>query len=111
MQAVADCPYGKLNALLSRRYIKGRDIYDLMWYLSDRTWPEPNILLLNNALKQTGWKGKDITDKNWRKETAIQISQYDWNKAITDVRSFIEKQGDLVILTKENLIKLLGNKD
>jgi predicted nucleotidyltransferase component of viral defense system len=102
---------GKLHALLSRRYVKGRDIYDLMWYLSDRTWPEPNIVLLNNALKQTGWKGKEITDENWRKKTAIQISKYDWDKVITDVRPFVEKQRDLAILTKENLIKLLENKD
>ena len=102
---------GKLHALLSRRYVKGRDIYDLMWYLSDRTWPEPNILLLNNALKQIGWKGKDFTDENWRKETTIQISKYDWDKVITDVSPFVEKQGDLAILTKENLIILIENKD
>jgi predicted nucleotidyltransferase component of viral defense system len=102
---------GKLHALLSRRYVKGRDIYDLMWYLSDRTWPEPNILLLNNALKQTGWKGKEITNENWRKETAIQISKYDWDKVITDVRPFVEKQSDLAILTKENLKNMLETKD
>jgi predicted nucleotidyltransferase component of viral defense system len=32
---------GKMHALLQRRYVKGRDLYDLMWYLSDRAWPEP----------------------------------------------------------------------
>jgi len=26
---------GKLHALFRRRYVKGRDLYDLMWYLSD----------------------------------------------------------------------------
>lgn len=45
---------GKLHALLTRKYVKGRDVYDLVWYLSDKTWPEPNFLLLNNALKQAG---------------------------------------------------------
>lgn len=98
---------GKLHALLSRRYVKGRDVYDLMWYLSDRTWPEPNIVLLNNALKQTGWKGREITAENWRKETSVQISKYNWDKVIADVRSFVEKQRDLELLTKENLIKML----
>jgi len=101
---------GKLHALLSRSYVKGRDVYDLMWYLSDRTWPEPNIVLLNNALKQTGWKGKEVTAKNWRKETALRISKYDWGKVIADVRPFLEKQRDLGMLTKGNLIKLLENK-
>ena len=101
---------GKLHALLSRKYVKGRDIYDLMWYLSDRTWPRPNIALLNNALYQTGWRGRKITTDNWRKETAMQISKYDWNKVISDVRPFLEKQRDLEMLTKEILLKLLKSK-
>ena len=100
---------GKLHALLSRRYVKGRDIYDLMWYLSDRTWPEPNIVFLNNALKQTGWSGGTITSENWRKETAKSISKYNWDRVIEDVRPFLEKQRDLDLLTKENLIKMLEN--
>lgn len=101
---------GKLHALLSRRYVKGRDIYDLMWYLSDRTWPQPNIVLLNNALKQMGWKGREITAENWRKKISAQISNYDWNKVITDARPFVENQRDLAMLTKENLTGLLANK-
>ncbi|MEJ2649131.1 MAG: nucleotidyl transferase AbiEii/AbiGii toxin family protein, partial [Sedimentisphaerales bacterium] len=100
---------GKLHALLSRRYVKGRDIYDLMWYLSERTWPEPNIAFLNNALKQTGWSGGKITKENWRKETAKSISKYNWNSVIEDVRPFLEKQKDLNLLSKQNLLKMLGN--
>lgn len=46
---------GKLHAVLQRTYPKGRDIYDLIWYLSDRSWPPPNLVFLNNALRQTGW--------------------------------------------------------
>jgi hypothetical protein len=57
---------GKLHAVLARRYTKGRDIYDLIWYLSDPTWPEPNIVLLKNALEQTGWEGPGVTPENWR---------------------------------------------
>jgi predicted nucleotidyltransferase component of viral defense system len=98
---------GKLHALLSRKYVKGRDIYDLLWYLSDRNWPGPNIVLLNNALKQTGWKGKVIRQDNWRKKIALLISEYVWDKVITDVRPFLEKEEDLKMLTKENILKLL----
>ena len=101
---------GKLHALLSRRYVKGRDIYDLMWYLSDKTWPEPNLVLLNHALKQTGGKGKAVTAENWRNKISVLISMYDWDKVMADVRPFVEKQRDLEMLTKENLIKLLENK-
>jgi len=24
---------------MHRSYVKGRDVYDLVWYLSDRSWP------------------------------------------------------------------------
>ena len=48
---------GKLHAVLSRPWAKGRDLYDLVWYLADRTWPAPNLDLLNAALAQTEWKG------------------------------------------------------
>lgn len=98
---------GKLHALLIRKYVKGRDVYDLFWYLSDRTWPMPNIILLNNALKQTLWQGREITYENWKSETSQRISEYDWSRVIADVRPFIERQQDLKLITKENLLKLL----
>jgi len=98
---------GKLHALSTRKYTKGRDVYDLMWYLSDRSWPEPNILLLNNALKQTAWSGTELTQENWRQQIAIIVLEFDWNKVVADVKPFIEKQSDLQMLTPQNLIKLL----
>ena len=45
---------GKLHAVLQRPYVKGRDFFDLLWYLSDPGWPSPNLTLLNRALAQTG---------------------------------------------------------
>lgn len=44
---------GKLHALLRHPYTKGRDLYDLLWYLSGPKWPAPNLILLNKALGQT----------------------------------------------------------
>jgi len=52
---------GKLHAVLERPYLKGRDLYDLLWYLSDPDWPAPNLTLLNNALAQTDWLGGSLT--------------------------------------------------
>ena len=57
---------GKLHAILQRNYAKGRDLYDLVWYLSDPNWPEPNLNLLRNALAQTGWSGTELTGASWR---------------------------------------------
>jgi hypothetical protein len=99
---------GKLHALLTRKYVKGRDVYDLMWYLSDRTWPGPNIVLLNNALRQTGWQGPEITESNWRKYVTEAVSGFDWSKVVADVRPFIERQQDIELLNKGTTIKLLG---
>ena len=102
---------GKLHALLSRRYVKGRDVYDLMWYLSDRSWPGPNIVLLNNALAQSGWKGGQITAETWKENVIEAVSKYDWQKVIADLRPFVEKRQELEILTKDNLMKLLKSHD
>lgn len=30
-------------------FIRFRDLYDLLWYLSDPDWPAPNLRFLNNA--------------------------------------------------------------
>ncbi len=45
---------GKLHAVLQRSWAKGRDLFDLFWYLSDRRWPDPNLELLGNALERMG---------------------------------------------------------
>ena len=57
---------GKLHALLQRTWTKGRDLFDLFWYLSDPTWPHPNLVLVNNALRQTGWQMPPLDESTWR---------------------------------------------
>jgi len=64
---------GKLHAILMRPYFKGRDLYDLYWYMSDPSWPGPNIRFLNEALHQTKWQGPEVnlegkTPSNGRRE-------------------------------------------
>lgn len=98
---------GKLHAILMRPYAKGRDMYDLMWYLSDRSWPKPNLVQLNNALEQTGWQGPVVTSENWAELVQQRIDQLDWEKILLDVRPFLERPEDQVLLSKENLSRLL----
>jgi len=98
---------GKLHAFLARRHVKGRDIYDLIWYLSDRTWPEPNLELLNNALAQTGWQGPQVTAENWRQLVARRVEMLDWKQVVADVEPFLERPADIALLTRENLTSLL----
>jgi predicted nucleotidyltransferase component of viral defense system len=99
---------GKLHALLQRPYLKGRDLYDLLWYLSDPGWPAPNIILLNNALQQTGWKGKPLSKDTWRPAVRKRLQAIDWKPVMNDIRPFLEPSADPQLLTRENLQRLLG---
>jgi hypothetical protein len=93
---------------LQRPFTKGRDIYDLLWYLSDPVWPAPNLVLLNNALQQTGWIGEALTEQNWRFIVGERIRGLDWNRLISDVRPFLENQAEVELLSPANLLRLLG---
>jgi hypothetical protein len=99
---------GKLHAVLSRSWAKGRDLYDLAWYLADRTWPAPNLELLNAALAQTGWRGPVMTPDNWREQLRQRIEVVNWAKARTDVRPFLERERDLDLVSKDILGRLLA---
>jgi predicted nucleotidyltransferase component of viral defense system len=101
---------GKLHAILQRPYPKGRDIYDLTWYLGDRNWPNPNTKMLNNALAQTDWTGPTLTVTNWRSITLARIESFSWDQLISDVQPFLQVQQEIDLLTKDNLIKLLRSR-
>lgn len=98
---------GKLHAVLSRPWVKGRDLYDVAWYLADRTWPAPNLEFLNAALAQTDWTGPVMTETNWRQEVRQQIEAIDWGKARADVRPFLERERDLDLVTANAFASLL----
>jgi len=98
---------GKLHALLARAYVKGRDLYDIFWYLSDPSWPKPNIEFLKNALVQTGWDGPEISQENWPLLLGEKLNTIDWHRAVEDVRPFMERAPDIEMMTKENVLKLL----
>lgn len=98
---------GKLHAVLQRDYVKGRDLYDLLWYLSDRRWPEPNLVLLNNALRQSGWEEGDLSKETWRGAIRQKIDTMSWGRVVDDVKPFIEKEAELELLTRDNLLGLL----
>jgi hypothetical protein len=98
---------GKLHAVLQRPYLKGRDLFDLVWYLSDRSWPEPNLVLLNNALEQTEWGGPALTVQNWREMVRSRIEAVAFEDALEDVRPFLGSLEDIGLVTKNNLLSLL----
>ena len=98
---------GKLHAILQRPWVKGRDLFDLLWYLSDARWPGPNLVLLNNALEQTGWEGPSIDEGSWRRVVRDRIASLDWVAVERDVRPFLESGPAVALLTRENILKML----
>jgi predicted nucleotidyltransferase component of viral defense system len=99
---------GKLHAVLQRSWTKGRDLFDLLWYLSDPEWPEPNLELLNNALRQTEWSGDPITRESWRPVVRGRLHVLEWDRVAADVRPFLEPAADIELLTLPNLLAVLG---
>jgi len=84
---------GKSHALLCRTYEKGRDWYDFLWYLGNKT--PVNYRRLSAALNQTGpWKGQGLAvDRTWYiEEIERRIYEMDWNRAKDDVSPFISQQ-------------------
>jgi hypothetical protein len=100
----------KLRAILQRAYLKGRDVYDLLWFLSDPDWPAPNLTMLNNALQQTGWEGPPLTERNWRAVVLDRLQSASWDRVIDDVRPFLEPRANLRLLTYENVVHVLERR-
>ena len=98
---------GKLHAILQRPYPKGRDFYDLVWYLSDRTWPAPNLVLLNNALRQTGGNKGAPTARSWRTAVRARVRSVEWGALARDVMPLLESPEDRAFLTRETALQLL----
>ncbi len=98
---------GKVHALLCRTYTKGRDYYDLMWYLTGQEHLEPNFVQLNNALSQSDWKGPPLNSNNWKALLIERVNNTDFKKVSEDVDPFLEKKEEGSMLTQVNFVKLL----
>jgi predicted nucleotidyltransferase component of viral defense system len=99
---------GKLHAVMRRPYTKGRDLFDLAWYLSDPTWPEPNLKFLGAALRQSGHAAPPPTRTSWKALIRERIATLDLRRAADDVRPFLEPGIGDAILTEENFRRLLA---
>lgn len=98
---------GKLHAILQREYVKGRDWYDLFWYLRQPHWSSPNVEMLNDALTQSGWDKDAVTDVNWKHFVSERLMQLDWNRVTEDMQRFLIDQGELLEFKKSTLENLL----
>ncbi|MFA5075239.1 MAG: nucleotidyl transferase AbiEii/AbiGii toxin family protein [Candidatus Babeliales bacterium] len=80
----------KCHALLCRPYVKGRDWFDFVWYISKKI--VPNFIFLSNAVNQIGpWKNQNINiSKNWLINALNEkIESINWNEAKFDAENFL----------------------
>jgi predicted nucleotidyltransferase component of viral defense system len=85
---------GKALALLFRSYERGRDHYDLIWYLGQRTtgnWP-----YFASGLKQISGPKPDL--RNWKDVMSAigeKVKRVDPKRLAQDLRPFLEDPSDL----------------
>lgn len=97
----------KISACFYRKYIKGRDFYDLIWHLSKKT--QPNYLLLNNAIKQTQGYSPEINENNLKEFLLEKIEGVDFTQAKKDVERFLEDKGELRLFNLEALKQAINS--
>ena len=81
---------GKLHAVLCRPHTKGRDYFDLDWYLTNKV--KPNYKLLKNALFKSGpYKGQEIkmSPKWLQEELESKLKNLDWNLVQKDMMNLL----------------------
>ncbi|MFH1227256.1 MAG: nucleotidyl transferase AbiEii/AbiGii toxin family protein [Planctomycetota bacterium] len=96
----------KLHACFFRHYAKGRDFYDLVWYLGKKV--TPNFTLLNNAIIQTEKKDLNIGPDNLKAFMARKMEKIDFSGVRRDVERFLEDKKELNLLNKDIIMQMLG---
>lgn len=97
----------KLSAIFFRRYTKGRDFYDLIWFLGKGI--KPDFSLLNNAIKQTQGKNYMIKEKEFKQTLIKRLESVDFKKIKSEVERFIVDKEELDFLGLGPIKSLLRN--
>jgi predicted nucleotidyltransferase component of viral defense system len=98
---------GKLNAILTRGFSKGRDWYDLLWYLSNPDWPAPNLTLLKNAYRQKVDSALPFESTAWRDHILKKAETLDFDRIRADVSPFLEDDRESEMLDVDSFQRLL----
>lgn len=94
---------GKLHALLCRAWknrVKGRDWYDLVWYLGKRI--KPDLLHLQERLIQTEhWPSDKVLDNSLLKNLLLErIQQINFDQVKEDVLPFVVDPASVALWSK-----------
>jgi hypothetical protein len=105
---------GKLHYLLCRKFIKGRDWYDFIWYVIRKT--QVNFIFLTHAIFQLGpYSGVNLKiGKVWLIDNLKKIiADIDWKVAAEDVAPFItsQEQSSLQLWSKDFFMRYVDMLD
>ncbi|MFH1709805.1 MAG: nucleotidyl transferase AbiEii/AbiGii toxin family protein [bacterium] len=95
----------KLHAILFRKYEKGRDYYDLLWFLARGT--AVNYRLLSNAAAQTAKKSVKLDAPALKELLISKIGRANFPHILRDVRPFLEKKEEAEYFRKEYFISAI----
>lgn len=95
----------KLHACFFRRYTKGRDFYDLVWYLGKKV--VPNYVLLNNAITQTEKKDLKLSSATIKSFLLEKIQTVHFGNIRKDVERFVEDKNELILLEKGTIVQIV----
>ncbi len=105
---------GKIHALLCREWksgrMKGRDLYDYVWYLSRST--PLNIQHLEERMKQTGHLKMEVTltSEDLKEMLTQKFSSIDYAQAKQDIIPFIKDPRILDLWSAEFFISITKDK-
>lgn len=87
---------GKICAVFSREYAKGRDFYDLLWYLNRRE--KINLSYLNKAMKQVrgGLQFKD--ERDVMKQLEKRIKTVNSQNIMKELSRFLEDASEEAVI-------------
>lgn len=91
---ISDLFAGKMHALLFRKWgtnVKGRDWYDMEWYIKKGIPLNLNHFMLR-AQDSGDWKNETMTEEEFRELLSARIDTVDMDRVKADIRRFIPDQ-------------------
>ena len=97
----------KIHACLFRKFRKGRDYYDLIWYLSKKVIP--NFTLLNNAINQTEHENIQINQEHFKNFLKKNLEELDFQYLRKDVEPFLLNKTEVNLIDQDIFFKLIND--
>jgi len=96
---------GKLHALLCRRYAKGRDYYDFLWFVGQKI--KPNYEQLNQAIIQTEGNDLNVDGEKLIQLLTQKFKDTDFKKVSIDVEPFLQDHTEERFFQEQIFLNLL----